>query len=73
MMDFARRASFHYLVGAGEQRRRHLDPERLRSLEVDEKLKLGRLMDRQVRRLGAGKNAPRLIPAWCPQSVMLPP
>ena len=40
--------SFDHLVGAGEQRRWHLEPERIRGLEVDDKLELGRLLDRQI-------------------------
>jgi hypothetical protein len=42
-----------HLVGAGEQHGRDFEPERLRGLEVDHQLKLGRLEDRQVCRLGA--------------------
>jgi hypothetical protein len=33
-------ASFDHLVGAGEQRRWNIDPERLGSPEVDDKLEL---------------------------------
>ena len=39
---------FDYLVGAGEQRRRHLEAERLGSLEIDHDLEMGRQHDRQV-------------------------
>ena len=40
--------SFDHLVGAGEQRRRHSEAERFRSLEVDHELILGRLLHGQV-------------------------
>src|SRR5262249_61809970 len=40
--------SFDHLVGADEQRRRHVEAERLRGLEIDHKLELGRLLNRQV-------------------------
>jgi hypothetical protein len=36
-------ALFDHLIGAGEQRRRHVEAERLRRLEIDDQFELGRL------------------------------
>src|SRR5262245_64215813 len=44
---------FDHLVGAGEQRLRHVEAERLGCLEVDHQLELGWLLDRNIARLGA--------------------
>src|SRR4051812_24893925 len=44
------RGSFDDLVGAGEERLRHGEAERLRGLEVDYQLEFGRLLDRQIGR-----------------------
>src|SRR6266581_3309321 len=45
-------ASFDHLVGAVEERGRHTETERLRGLEIDDQLELGRLLDWQVCRVG---------------------
>ncbi len=44
---------FDHLVGADEQRGRHGEAERFGRLHVDHELDLGRLLYRQVGRLGA--------------------
>jgi hypothetical protein len=41
---------FDHLVGAGEQRRRHGEAERLRSLEVDHQFQVSGKFDRQIAR-----------------------
>src|SRR6476660_1421225 len=44
-------ASFDYLVGAGKQRWRHGEAEGLGSLQVDDRLELGRRLHWQISRL----------------------
>ena len=51
------RELFDYLVGAGEQRRRHRDTKRLRSLQIYHQLVLGRRLHRQVGGLLAFEDA----------------
>jgi hypothetical protein len=42
-------ASFDHLVGAGEQRRRHVEAERLRRDQIQDEIEFGRLLDRRAR------------------------
>ena len=44
---------FDHLVGACEQHRRHVEAERLRGIQVDDKLEPGRLLDGKFIRLCA--------------------
>src|SRR5205085_7312252 len=46
-------ALFDHLVGEREQFWRYGQAERVRSLEIDHEIELGRLLNRQVRGLGA--------------------
>src|SRR5262245_17397008 len=48
---------FDHLVGAGEQRRWHVQAERLGGAQVDHQLELGRLQDRQLAGLCALEDA----------------
>jgi hypothetical protein len=48
---------FDHLVGAGEQRWRHVEAERLGTLEVDNELEFSRLLNRQITRFLAFEDA----------------
>src|SRR5581483_3520783 len=55
--SFELTASFDHLVGAGEQRRRHGEAEGFGGLEIDDKIELGGLLDRQIGCLFALENS----------------
>ena len=48
---------FYHFVGPGEQRRPHIEAERLRGFEIDDQLELGRLLYRQITGLRALENS----------------
>ena len=50
--------SFDHLVGAGEDRWRHGQTERIRGPEIDDQLECGWLLDWQIGRLGALQDLP---------------
>jgi hypothetical protein len=53
----SKRILFDHLVGAGEQRRRHLEAERLCRLKVDDKLELDRGLDGKLAQLRSLEDA----------------
>ena len=44
----ANKSLFNHLVGAGDERRRHVEAERLRHDQVNDEVELGRLLDRKI-------------------------
>src|SRR5262249_59373036 len=60
--------SFDHLVGEREQRRRNLQAQRLGGAQIDDKMKLGLLQDRQVCRFLALEN-PAAVDAGLPERI----
>ena len=61
--------SFDDLVGAGEQCSRNGQSDRLGGLQIDNELKLGRLLDGQVGRRLATKDAADILRSTSPKVV----
>jgi hypothetical protein len=55
--------SLDHVVRRGQQCRRHGKAQRLRRLQVDHKIELGRLLDRKISRLGAFEDLADIDPA----------
>jgi hypothetical protein len=53
-------ASFDDLIGACRESGRHINAEHLRDFEIDDELKSDRLMNRQIGRLDALEDLPRV-------------
>src|SRR5262249_34651740 len=69
-----RDVSLDDLVGAGEDRWRHRQAERLGAVEIDHQLERGRLLDRQIGRLGTltdlpGENTESTKRSWKAGSI----
>jgi hypothetical protein len=47
---------FDHLIGAAEQHRWHFEAKRFRSLEIDDQFEFGRLIKRDISRIGTSKN-----------------
>src|SRR6516164_3396525 len=60
-------------VGAGEDRERDWQAERLGGVQVDHQLELCRLLDRQMVRLGVGENPADIGPSLPPGFVKVAP
>ena len=58
-------ALLDHLVGAGEQVRRHSQPERLCGGEIHHQIELGRLLDREFARPGAAQDLVDVIGGAC--------
>src|SRR3954451_8589905 len=61
-------ALFDHLIGTTEERPRYDQPKRVRGLQIDYQLELGRLLDRQIGRLGPAQDLVDVV-AGSPQPV----
>src|SRR3954454_8123947 len=61
-------ALFDHLIGTTEERRRYDQPKPVRGLQIDYQLELGRLLDRQIGRLGPAQNLVDVV-AGSPKQV----
>src|SRR5262245_30870852 len=60
MRRITRGVSLDHLVGAGGERGRYFHPEDFCGLQIEDEFEFGGLLDRQICRLCAFENAPRI-------------
>src|SRR5258707_13454206 len=61
---------FDHLVGAPQKHGRHVEADRLGGLQVDDKLELGRKLNRQIVRLRAAQDAVDIVRGATPKQVV---
>src|SRR5215475_9810203 len=64
---------FDHFVGAGEQRGRYCEIKRLRGLEIDDELKFGGLLNRELVRFSSLENTINISRSLLPQGVIVDP
>ena len=64
---------FDHRIGAGQERSRNFDAQRLGRLHVDDEFEFGRQLDRHIGRLLTFENAADINAAWRNRSVKLDP
>src|SRR5262249_15134117 len=65
--------SFDHLVGAGEQRWRNIEADSLGRDQIDDKIIIGRLLDRQIARLGAAQDLVHVLGGAAEKRVEIRP
>src|SRR5215831_2531858 len=65
--------SFDHLVGAGEQRWRNIEADCLGRDQIDDKIIIGRLLDRQIARLGAVQDLVHVLGGTAEKRVEIRP